>query len=130
MGDGSSFWFSLLTSFTSHVTGDPRIPGTLHDQSEDVLNDCKETIISIGDAVAACSDIFSVLGFGAKFGDTTRHLFQCGPTPEVQGVEGILDAYKSVFKSDLTMSGPTVFDGVLQASAVRARRYQVSTIFI
>ena len=130
MGDGSSFWFSVLTNFTSHVIGDPRIPGTLHDQSEDVLNDYEETITAIGNAVAVYSDIFSVWGFGAKFGDTTRHLFQCGPTPEVQGVEGILDAYKSVFKSDLTMSGPTVFDGVLQASAVRARRYQVSTIFI
>lgn len=94
------------------------------------MNDYEETITAIGNAVAVYSDVFSVWGFGAKFGDTTRHLFQCGPTPEVQGVEGILDAYKSVFKSDLTMSGPTVFDGVLQAAAVRARRYQVSTTLI
>ena len=44
----------------------------------------------------------------------------------MHGVAGVLEAYRSVFKSDLTMSGPTVFDQVLQAAAARAHRYQVS----
>lgn len=52
-------------------------------------------------------------GFGAKFGGVTRHLFQLGNAETVHGsVEGILDAYKGIFQSDLIMSGPTMFDQV------------------
>ena len=110
-------------------SGDPRIPGTLHDQSAYTLNDYEESIVSIGNAVMAYSDPrFSVWGFGAKFGDVTRHLFQCGAEVQVQGVDGILGAYKSVFQSDLTMSGPTHFDQVIQAAAVRANKLQKADV--
>lgn len=113
------------------ATGDPRIPGTLHDQSSStILNDYEETIVAIGNAVAVYSDQFAVWGFGAKFGGTTRHLFQCGPYPKVHGVEGILGAYKSVFESDLIMSGPTLFDQVLQSAAVRAQKHKVWHYFV
>jgi hypothetical protein len=37
-------------------------------------------------------------------------------------VTGILDAYKNVFSMGFSMSGPTQFDNVLQATAVRAKR--------
>jgi hypothetical protein len=103
--------------------GDPRIPSTLHAQSSSTLNDYEETIVAIGNAIAVYSDQFAVWGFGAKFDGVTRHLFQCGPDAQVQGVEGILRAYKSIFESDLTMSGPTLFDQVIQAAAVRAKHY-------
>jgi hypothetical protein len=102
------------------------MPDTLHDQSDETLNDYEETISSIGNSVLAYSDEITVWGFGAKYGGETRHLFQCGSGEKVQGVEGILEAYKSVFSSDLTMSGPTVFDQVIKAAASRARKHQVS----
>ena len=101
------------------------MPGTLHDQSSYNMNDYQETIVAIGNAMSVYSDPFySVWGFGAKFGDETRHVFQCGPTAEARGVEGVLEAYKSVFESDLTLSGPTLFDQVLQSAAVRANQHK------
>jgi hypothetical protein len=66
-----------------------------------------------------------VWGFGAKFNDIVRHIFQLGPSSTVSGDEGVLEAYKSVFRSDLVMSGPTVFLQVIQAAALRARKYHV-----
>lgn len=64
-------------------------------------------------------------GFGAKFGGVVRHIFQVGPTCTVHGIDGVLDAYESVFRSDLVLSGPTVFVQVIQAAALRARKYHV-----
>lgn len=63
---------------------------------------------------------FPVLGFGAKYGSVVRHCFQCGPTAEANGVQGVLDAYHAVFKSGLIMSGPTVFTEVIETAAARA----------
>lgn len=107
--------------------GSPLQEGTLHFQSDEILNDYEETITAIGNAVDkynTTSD-YSVWGFGAKFGDeTVRHLFQCGQTPTVKGVEGILSAYRNVFRSGgIIMSGPTVFVKAMQAAAVRAKNY-------
>lgn len=91
------------------------------------MNDYEETITSIGAAIDKYNPTSEcvVWGFGAKFGDgVLRHLFQCGPTPTVSGVDGILHAYRSVFRSGgITMSGPTVFTKALQAAACRARKY-------
>jgi Copine len=97
-------------------------------QSDDgALNDYEETITCIGNAIGKynTSSEYCVYGFGAKFGDgILRHLFQCGPNPTVQGVNGILDAYRSMFRSGgITMSGPTVFISAIQAAAVRARKF-------
>jgi Copine len=63
---------------------------------------------------------FPVVGFGAKYGGQVRHCFQCGPTEEVQGLEGVLQAYQQVFQSGLIMSGPTVFTEVIEMAAARA----------
>ena len=109
------------------MQGNPLKPGTLHFQGDDVLNDYEESITAIGDAIDKynTSSEYVVWGFGAKFHDgVVRHLFQCGPTPTVQGVNGILEAYKSVFRSGgVYMSGPTVFVKAIQAAAVKARNY-------
>lgn len=119
--------FTVAIDFTSS-NGDPRTPGSLHDQNPITLNDYEETMVAIGNAVAPYTLEgaleTSVWGFGCKFGGELRHIFQCGPDPKVRGVGGILQAYRSVFQSDLTMSGPTCFDHVLQAVAVQARKNQ------
>ena len=65
--------------------------------------------------------MFPVYGFGAKIGGIVRHIFQVGSESEVAGTQGVLDAYKGVFSSGLIMSGPTVFDEVIQHSAKKAR---------
>lgn len=110
------------------TTGDPRVPGTLHYRSEDSLNDYETSIKAIGDTIEVFSKSkeFTVWGFGAKFSGTVRHIFQCGASPTVIGVNGMLEAYRGVFQSDLTMSSPTKLVNVIQAAAVRARKLHVS----
>ena len=129
---GGQLDFSVAIDFTSS-NGSPLQPGTLHFQSDEALNDYEETITSIGNAVDKynTSAEYCVWGFGAKFGDgVVRHLFQCGPDQTVKGVQGVLDAYRSVFRSGgIYMSGPTVFVKAIQAAAVRARKH-VSVLLI
>jgi len=123
MDRGCELEFCVALDFTSS-NGDPREEGSLHFSSGDTYNDYEETILAVGRAIAlySKSQEYAVWGFGAKFGGTVRHLFQCGPQPKVRGVDGILDAYRSVFHSDLIMSGPTVLMQVLQAAAVQSKR--------
>jgi len=103
--------------------GDPRKPGTLHYIHPDgQLNDYEKAIKSVGSVLAKYDEDqkFPVVGFGAKYGGVIRHCFQCGPREEVDGVDGILAAYRQTFKSGLTMSGPTVITEVIQTAAARA----------
>lgn len=120
---GCQIDFCVAIDFTSS-NGDPAHEGSNHHLGENTLNDYEETITAIGRSLARYSESeeYAVWGFGAKFGGVVRHIFQCGPTPTVTGVGGILAAYKYIFQSDLIMSGPTVFTQVLQAAAVRAKR--------
>mmetsp|Transcript_1708 Transcript_1708/g.1969 ORF Transcript_1708/g.1969 Transcript_1708/m.1969 type:complete len:603 (+) Transcript_1708:113-1921(+) len=107
--------------------GDPRRPGTLHYIHRDgQLNDYEKAIHSIVHILSKYdSDCnFPVWGFGAKYGGVVRHLFQCGPTPEVHGVQGVIDAYRQTFQTGLIMSGPTVFTEVIQTAAAKAASSQ------
>jgi hypothetical protein len=65
-----------------------------------------------------------VWGFGAKFEGVKRDVFQCGDTRYANGIDGVLDAYQSVFQTELIMSGPTIIRHVLRAAAGRARRFR------
>ena len=67
-----------------------------------------------------------MLGFGAKYNGVVQHSFQVGPTSEVRGIKGMVDAYRNTFKSGLIMSGPTVFADVIQIAAEQARKKQES----
>lgn len=121
----------VAIDFTSS-NGDPRIPGTLHYQNPITFNDYEETIVSIGTAIAPYTEggasVTTVWGFGSKFDGELRHIFQCGPQPRVSGVDGILDAYRSVLAAGLTMSGPTCLDKVLRAAGSTARKHQESNV--
>lgn len=108
------------------------MPGTLHFQAVDSLNDYEEAITAIGDALSSFNSTkeYPVWGFGAKFSGVARHIFRCGSSDSVHGVEGVLKAYQSVFQKDLVMSGPTVFAQVIQAAALRARKYHVCFVAV
>ena len=103
--------------------GDPRKPGTLHHIDDYSLNDYEKSITSIlGILSKFDSDKkYPVLGFGAKYGGVVRHCFQCGPTEEAVGLEGVLAAYRSVFQTGLIMSSPTDVTEVVQTAAARAK---------
>ncbi|KAL7488335.1 hypothetical protein ACHAW6_013919 [Cyclotella cf. meneghiniana] len=104
--------------------GDPRKPGTLHHISHDgrSLNGYEKAIIGVGGILSKydTDQKFPVWGFGAKYDGVVRHCFQVGKTKEVHGVNGILEAYRGVFKTHLTMSGPTVFTEVIELAAAQA----------
>jgi hypothetical protein len=103
--------------------GDPRKPGTLHYRHPDGShNDYEKAIASIVNILAKydSDQKFPVVGFGAKYNGVVRHCFQCGPSPEVHGVQGVLDAYHSVFQSGLIMSSPTTFVEAIETAASRA----------
>jgi len=58
------------------------MPGSLHYQSADSLNDYEEAITAIGDALASFNNAkeHPAWGFGAKFGGVVRDIFQLGPS--------------------------------------------------
>ena len=61
-----------------------------------------------------------------KYGGEVRHCFQCGGSDKHVGVQGVLNAYKAVFKSGLIMSGPTVFDEVIRTAGAHAESAQAA----
>mmetsp|Transcript_193 Transcript_193/g.396 ORF Transcript_193/g.396 Transcript_193/m.396 type:complete len:609 (-) Transcript_193:236-2062(-) len=107
--------------------GDPRKPGTLHHFSPTgQMNGYEKAIVGVGNILAKydTDQRFPVYGFGAKYGGIVRHCFQVGQEKEVHGVKGILDGYRGVFKTPLTMSGPTVFAEVISLAAAQAKSRQ------
>ena len=120
--------FSRGALLTLHVWyADPRKPGTLHYLSPQGLrNDYEKAIAAIVSILAKydSDQMFPVYGFGAKYGGVVRHCFQCGGAPQHHGVQGVLQAYHKVFQSGLIMSGPTVFNEVIQTAAAQAMSMQ------
>jgi hypothetical protein len=118
----------VAIDFTSS-NGDPRRTESLHYiLDENSNNDYQHVIGEIVSALDAfTAHEFPVWGFGAKFDGQVRHIFQCGSHPTTRGVGGIHEAYRSMFEQDIVMSGPTVFDSVIQAAALRAKPSHVSS---
>ena len=108
--------------------GDPRKPGTLHHIDPNSRNQYEQAIAAIVSILLKydSDQKIPVLGFGAKYGGVVRHCFQCGPEPEAQGLQGVLDAYNATFKSGLIMSKPTVFTEVLETAANHANSAQAA----
>ena len=90
-------------------------------------NHYEKAIIAVGRILANYDSdgLIPTWGFGAKYGSTVRHCFQCGNDEEVQGVEGVLDAYRAVLNTPLTMSFPTVFTEVIRTAVSYAQNETV-----
>lgn len=109
--------------------GDPRESNSLHhiDSTGASQNDYETALQSIVTILAKYDDDlkFPVFGFGAKFSGEVRNAFQVGNSAEVDGVQGVLQAYKSVFSKGLIMSQrPTDFTEVVRKSAEHAEKMQ------
>eukprot|EP00980_Cylindrotheca_fusiformis_P004379 scaffold925_cov129-Cylindrotheca_fusiformis.AAC.32 len=119
---GTEINLTVAIDFTGS-NGDPTMPGTLHYIHKDgQLNDYEKALTAVGSVVARYDNDqkFPVYGFGAKFGGVIQHCFQVGNAAELQGIAGIIEGYRGVFASGLTMSGPTVFAEVIQTTATLA----------
>mmetsp|Transcript_1627 Transcript_1627/g.2153 ORF Transcript_1627/g.2153 Transcript_1627/m.2153 type:complete len:588 (+) Transcript_1627:166-1929(+) len=121
---GCTLNLCVAIDFTAS-NGDPRVEGTPHYLNPDnnQLNDYELAIDSIGSMVAKydTDQNFPVWGFGCKFENVVRHVFQVGNKAEVQGIDGIKNAYRGMFRSGLIMSRPTVFTDVINTAAAQAR---------
>ena len=123
---GCELELSIAIDFTGS-NGDPRIPGTLHYQHHDgQLNDYEKAITAVGGILSKYDfdQKYPCFGFGAKYDGVVRHSFQVGAKPELDGISGVLEAYRNVFRTGLTMSGPTVFAEVISYAAAMARSTQ------
>lgn len=128
---GCQISLAVAIDFTAS-NGDPRQEGTphfFHPPATEAWNDYEKAIFAVGSILAKfdSDQRFPVWGFGAKYNNIVRHCFQCGTEVEVEGVQGIMDAYRGVFGTPLTMSFPTKFTEVIKTAAAYARHEQVST---
>lgn len=124
LSGGLEINLSVAIDFTGS-NGDPRIPGTLHYICPgNQLNDYEKALTAVGSIVARydSDQRFPVLGFGARVNGQIQHCFQVGDTAESVGVQGVLKSYRSVFKTGLIMSYPTIFAEVIQHAAAKAQR--------
>jgi hypothetical protein len=129
---GCQISLAVAIDFTAS-NGDPRQEGTphyFHPPASKEWNDYEKAIFAVGSILAKydSDQRFPVWGFGAKYNNVVRHCFQCGTEVEVEGVQGIMDAYRGVFRTPLTMSYPTKFTEVISTAASYARHEQVSII--
>ncbi|GKY97057.1 hypothetical protein MPSEU_000664300 [Mayamaea pseudoterrestris] len=128
LSSGCQISLAVAIDFTAS-NGDPRQPGTphyFHPSDSKEWNDYEKAIFAVGSILAKydSDQKFPIWGFGAKYRDVVRHCFQCGTEVEVEGVQGIMDAYRGVFRTPLTMSFPTRFDAVIETAAAYARHEQ------
>jgi hypothetical protein len=117
---------SIAIDFTGS-NGDPRHPGTLHYvHPNGQLNDYEKAITAVGSIIAKYDSrkMHAVFGFGAKFEGEVRHCFQINDSLYLNGVDGVIDAYRSFFRRGITMSGPTVFTECIDYVAASARTEQ------
>lgn len=129
LSGGCQISLAVAIDFTAS-NGDPRQPGTphyFHPPESKEWNDYEKAIFAVGSILAKydSDQRFPVWGFGAKYNNVVRHCFQCGTDVEVEGVQGIMDAYRGVFRTPLTMSYPTKLTEVFQTAAAYARHEQV-----
>lgn len=125
---GCQISLAVAIDFTAS-NGDPRVPGTphyFHTAGSKQWNDYEKAIFAVGSILAKydSDNKFPVWGFGAKYNDRVRHCFQCGTDVEVEGVQGIMDAYRGVFRTPLRMSFPTKFTEVIRTAAGYAQHEQ------
>lgn len=123
---GTEISLAVAIDYTGS-NGDPRKPGTLHYIHRDrQLNDYEKALTAVGSIVARydSDQMFPVWGFGAKYGGVIQHCFQVGRAAELHGIGEIVQAYRGVFSTGLTMSGPTVFAEVIDCAAAQARAKQ------
>ncbi|KAJ1441132.1 Copine-domain-containing protein [Ochromonadaceae sp. CCMP2298] len=122
---------NLLTAidFTGS-NGDPEMPTSLHN-TQGQPNPYQSTIAAVGQIldVYDTDKMYPVFGFGAKVRKPDGSMSVCqhcfpvyGGGVEVQGVEGILQAYKDAVNT-VYFSGPTLFQPLIDASSAIVSGY-------
>jgi hypothetical protein len=111
--------------------GDPRKEESLHHFKKNGMNMYQTAISKICTILAEydSDQKYPVWGFGAKRDGKLSQCFRVGEQEEVDGVDGILAAYKHAFKSGIAMSSPTNVTEVIKAAGKDARKCLVRNSF-
>ncbi|CAM9396399.1 unnamed protein product [Choristocarpus tenellus] len=133
LAGGVELQFTVAIDYTAS-NGDPNVPGTLHylDPSRQSLNEYEHTIYSVGQVIEFydADKLFPVFGFGGcpEPSSPASHCFTLAGNheqPEVQGVSGVLEAYRQSL-ARVTLSGPTLFAPVINQVASTVASLQSS----
>eukprot|EP00977_Amphora_coffeiformis_P027987 scaffold34678_cov248-Amphora_coffeaeformis.AAC.1 len=109
--------------------GDPRQESSLHHFTEDGhRNAYEEALFSLCSILSKydSDQKYPVYAFGAKEqGRDVSHCFPVGSEAEMDGVAGILNAYRTTFRSGIVMSSPRNFSQVIQKATQDANEQLV-----
>eukprot|EP00934_Nitzschia_sp_Nitz4_P006407 Nitzschia sp. Nitz4//scaffold178_size73299//10038//12047//NITZ4_005692-RA/size73299-processed-gene-0.23-mRNA-1//-1//CDS//3329539101//6397//frame0 len=103
--------------------GDPRKEQSLHHFSKEGMNTYESTMSRICNILSEYDSDkkFPVYGFGAKKNGELSQCFAVGDGGEVEGVDGVLKAYRQAFQTGLVMSKPTDVTEVIKMAGATAR---------
>lgn len=95
--------------------GDPRQEKSLHHFQDDGQNTYEEALFSLCSILSKydSDQKYPVYAFGAKHEGNISHCFPVGSGTEVDGVAGILNAYRTTFRSGIIMSSPRNFSQII-----------------
>mmetsp|Transcript_30618 Transcript_30618/g.117062 ORF Transcript_30618/g.117062 Transcript_30618/m.117062 type:complete len:614 (-) Transcript_30618:3062-4903(-) len=123
----------MAVDFTAS-NGDPNQRGSLHSLVPGVPNVYEAVMRTIGNIVLPiCStDYIPAYGFGAKIPphNNLSHCFALSGVPErymVQGVDGLINAYKSSV-ANAQLHGPTIFSDVIDTASTILSRMMESGV--
>eukprot|EP00118_Oscarella_pearsei_P008025 m.40387 g.40387 ORF g.40387 m.40387 type:complete len:193 (+) comp32962_c0_seq2:941-1519(+) len=128
---GCEISLSVAVDFTAS-NGNPDSPSSLHYNTPYQMNEYVEAIQSVGSVLAPydSDQLFPIWGFGAKI-PPTYAVSHCFPLtgnperPEVQGVQGMIDAYRYSL-ANVRLYGPTIFSQILSTALYTARSEPLS----
>ena len=111
----------IAIDFSSY-NGALNFPGTRHNLTDRTKNDYEWTISVLASVVMKLSPNMDVpvWGFGAAYGGILRHIFQCGSSATANSVDGILNAYRSVYQTNLVPSDVVNYESVIKATVSNA----------
>ena len=113
---GCEISLMMAIDFTAS-NGDPQNPKSLHYRAPGTQNAYQSAISKIGTILQEYDSdkSFPMFGFGARIGPACKECFRMGKNEEVNGVTGLVEAYKETFEiPGFGLSGPTNFEPMLR----------------
>ncbi|OHT03805.1 Copine family protein [Tritrichomonas foetus] len=131
----SGIQLNLVTAIDFTASNrDPRDPQSLHYIAQGQMNQYETCINNVGSVICPydTDQLFPVYGFGGKINGRVEHCFPLtfNPSnPNVQGLPGILQAYRNSLMS-VQLSGPTLFAPIIRnATQVAQISFQESRTY-
>ncbi|KAF9580308.1 Copine-9, partial [Lunasporangiospora selenospora] len=126
MHGGGSINLMVAVDFTQS-NGDPSSPSSLHYRNANGMNDYTNAIVNVGNILVQydTDKMIPAYGFGLKAKDQIRFDYPLNglDNPEVYGVQGILEAYRTAITTT-ELWGPTNFAPVIRLAASIASRHE------